>query len=185
MGKGGYADPKVLGRNRVPATPPDKFSVGVLRKAIPAHCFERSTLTSSLYLVTDLAIIAALYYATTWFSHPSIPSWLTWGLLWPAYWFCQGAVSTGVWVISHECGHQSFSPSQAVNDGVGFVFHTLLLVPYYSWYGSTLAVLDPSSLQQCSACQPVGVTPDELVIVVLQETLASAASLKYWQCCQG
>lgn len=133
MGKGGYADPKVIDRKRVPATPPDKFSVGVLRKAIPAHCFERSTLTSSLYLGTDLAIITALYYATTWFSHPAIPSWLVWGLLWPAYWFCQGAVSTGVWVISHECGHQAFSPSQAVNDGVGFVFHTLLLVPYYSW----------------------------------------------------
>ena len=134
MGKGGYADPKVVDRKRVPATPPNKFSVGVLRKAIPAHCFERSTLTSSLYLGTDLVIITALYYATTLFSHPSIPSWVAWGLLWPAYWFCQGAVSTGVWVISHECGHQAFSPSQTVNDGVGFVFHTLLLVPYYSWY---------------------------------------------------
>ena len=139
MGKGGYADPKVVDRKRVPATPPNKFSLGVLRKAIPAHCFERSTLTSSLYLGTDLAIITALYYGTTWFSHPSIPSWVAWGLLWPAYWFCQGAVSTGVWVISHECGHQAFSPSQAVNDGVGFVFHTLLLVPYYSWYNPVSA----------------------------------------------
>lgn len=42
-------------------------------------------------------------------------------------------MATGCWVIGHECGHQSFSESQAVNDGVGLVVHSLLLVPYYSW----------------------------------------------------
>lgn len=36
-------------------------------------------------------------------------------------------------VVAHECGHQAFSKWQAVNDGVGLVFHSLLLVPYYSW----------------------------------------------------
>ena len=46
----------------------------------------------------------------------------------------QGAVCTGVWVIAHECGHQSFSKWQNVNDAVGLVLHTALLVPYYSWY---------------------------------------------------
>jgi omega-6 fatty acid desaturase (delta-12 desaturase) len=38
-----------------------------------------------------------------------------------------------VQVIAHECGHQAFSNYQAVNDGVGLVLHSLLLVPYYSW----------------------------------------------------
>ena len=38
-----------------------------------------------------------------------------------------------MWVIAHECGHQAFSKWQAVNDGVGLVLHSLLLVPYYSW----------------------------------------------------
>lgn len=28
---------------------------------------------------------------------------------------------------------QAFSESQAINDGVGLLFHSLLLVPYYSW----------------------------------------------------
>ena len=27
-------------------------------------------------------------------------SWVKWGVLWPAYWFWQGAVATGVWVVS-------------------------------------------------------------------------------------
>jgi hypothetical protein len=39
-------------------------------------------------------------------------------------------------VIAHECGHQAFSKWQAVNDAVGLVLHSLLLVPYYSWCAS-------------------------------------------------
>ncbi|KAK9824841.1 hypothetical protein WJX81_005778 [Elliptochloris bilobata] len=52
---------------------------------------------------------------------------------WPVYWFFQGALATGVWVIAHECGHGAFSKWQAVNDGVGLVLHSCLLVPYFSW----------------------------------------------------
>ncbi|KAI8471658.1 MAG: fatty acid desaturase-domain-containing protein [Monoraphidium minutum] len=115
---------------RAPASPPP-FTVGQLRRAIPAHCFERSLLRSSAYLAVDLAAAAALYYAST-FIHLA-PAWLAWGLLWPLYWFWQGAVCTGLWVIAHECGHQSFSKWQVVNDGVGLVVHSALLVPYYSW----------------------------------------------------
>lgn len=40
---------------------------------------------------------------------------------------------TGVWVLSHEAGHQAFSPSKTINDTVGLIFHSLLLVPYHSW----------------------------------------------------
>jgi len=40
---------------------------------------------------------------------------------------------TGLWVIGHECGHGGFSDSEVVNDSVGFVVHSLLLVPFFSW----------------------------------------------------
>lgn len=86
-----------------------------------------------MYLLGDLAMVALLYYATTWFDHPSIPVLLRWGVLWPMYWFWQGAVCTGIWVISHECGHGAFSDYTWVNDLVGLTFHSALLVPYYSW----------------------------------------------------
>ena len=39
----------------------------------------------------------------------------------------------GVWVLGHECGHFAFAPSRRANDAVGFVLHSLLLVPYFSW----------------------------------------------------
>eukprot|EP01135_Chromosphaera_perkinsii_P009000 Nk52_evm18s1569 gene=Nk52_evmTU18s1569 len=55
------------------------------------------------------------------------------GACWVAYWYVQGAVMTGLWVIAHECGHQAFSPSKKVNDLVGLFAHSFLLVPYHSW----------------------------------------------------
>jgi len=54
-------------------------------------------------------------------------------VFWNVYWFTQGAVMTGVWVIAHECGHQSFSKWKLVNDSFGWVLHSALLVPYHSW----------------------------------------------------
>jgi omega-6 fatty acid desaturase (delta-12 desaturase) len=53
--------------------------------------------------------------------------------LWCLYWFLQGAHCTGLWVTAHECGHGAFSDYPLVNDAVGYVVHTALLVPYYSW----------------------------------------------------
>ncbi|KAF9587245.1 hypothetical protein IFM89_039536 [Coptis chinensis] len=45
----------------------------------------------------------------------------------------QGCVLTGVWVIAHECGHHAFSDYQWLDDTVGLVLHSFLLVPYFSW----------------------------------------------------
>lgn len=49
------------------------------------------------------------------------------------YAFCQGIVWTGLWVIAHDCGHSAFSNSGLLNDLVGFVLHSALLAPYFSW----------------------------------------------------
>ncbi|EER10926.1 conserved hypothetical protein, partial [Perkinsus marinus ATCC 50983] len=53
--------------------------------------------------------------------------------LWCVYIFWQGVFFTGIWVMGHECGHGAFSPYPLVNDCVGFVLHSALLVPYFSW----------------------------------------------------
>lgn len=34
---------------------------------------------------------------------------------------------------SHEAGHQAYSSSKAINNAVGWVLHSALLVPYHSW----------------------------------------------------
>lgn len=78
---------------RPPTEKPD-FTVGTLRKAIPAHCFKRSLWRSFSYLLADLVAIAVLYYLSTYIDQVA-PVWLAYGALWPLYWFFQGAVATG------------------------------------------------------------------------------------------
>lgn len=113
-----------------PAAGPLPFSVADIQKAIPKHCWERSMVTSFGYLFKDLSFIAVLGYMATFIS--ALPLWARF-LAWPAYWFAQGIMFTGVWVLAHECGHQAFTASKLVNDAVGWVLHSSLLVPYFSW----------------------------------------------------
>jgi omega-6 fatty acid desaturase (delta-12 desaturase) len=39
-------------------------------------------------------------------------------------------------VVAHECGHGAFSDNKTIQDTVGYILHSLLLVPYYSWQRS-------------------------------------------------
>ncbi|XP_047082389.1 fatty acid desaturase DES2 [Lolium rigidum] len=143
MGAGGRMTEKErekqeqLGRADVGATlqrsPTDKppFTLGQIKKAIPPHCFQRSVIKSFSYVVHDLVIVAALLYAAlVWI--PTLPTVLQLGA-WPLYWVVQGCVMTGVWVIAHECGHHAFSDYSLLDDIVGLVLHSWLLVPYFSW----------------------------------------------------
>jgi len=53
--------------------------------------------------------------------------------LWILYAVVTGTVAMGCWVIAHECGHNAFHPNRRIEGCVGFVLHSLLLVPYYCW----------------------------------------------------
>ncbi|CAI5741572.1 unnamed protein product [Hyaloperonospora brassicae] len=105
------------------------FSLRDLRAAVPAHCFERSFATSMYYLVKNVLTCAALAYAATFVDRAGAAAYV----LWPVYWFFQGSYLTGIWVLAHECGHQSFCASEPVNNVLGLVLHSALLVPYHSW----------------------------------------------------
>ncbi|XP_009781384.2 delta(12)-fatty-acid desaturase FAD2-like, partial [Nicotiana sylvestris] len=52
---------------------------------------------------------------------------------WVSYWIVQGLVFSAIFVIAHERGHNAFCDYQWVNDTVGFILHSALLVPYFSW----------------------------------------------------
>ncbi len=99
---------------------------------IPAECFERSLIKSSLYLVSSLVltigsgVLAAMYIPLTW-------AWLP---AWIAYAIFAGTAGTGCWVIAHECGHRAFTKYNWLQDLIGFVLHSALLVPYFSWQRS-------------------------------------------------
>lgn len=114
------------------------FTFQDVKDAIPAHCFKRNLLKSLSYLLKDLGLITIFFVGATLIDQASsnpnalLPSWSPF-LLWPLYWYAQGSVMTGVWVLAHECGHQSFSESELANNIVGTICHSLLLVPYHSW----------------------------------------------------
>lgn len=57
-------------------------------------------------------------------------------LAWAAYWYVAGTIWTGAWVIAHECGHNAFSDNKLLQDTVGYILHTALMVPYFSWQRS-------------------------------------------------
>jgi omega-6 fatty acid desaturase (delta-12 desaturase) len=83
-----------------------EFSIKEIRDHIPKELFNRDLLQSSYWVLHDLAIVGALFYASTYIDY--LPTKLQW-VAWPVYWFLQSIVATGVWVLGHECGHQAFS----------------------------------------------------------------------------
>ena len=73
-------------------------------------------------------MVATLYFASTFIDTAPVPAAVRWAL-WAVYWYFQGAVATGVWVIGHECGHQ-----------VRFIMYFLeprssyMSTPSFRWY---------------------------------------------------
>jgi omega-6 fatty acid desaturase (delta-12 desaturase) len=110
------------------------YTINDIRNAIPKHCFERSGLRGLGYVARDIASLAATFMLFHKLVTPEyIPSMQVRAVLWGVYTIIQGFFATGLWVLSHECGHQSFSTSKILNDTTGWICHSALLVPYFSW----------------------------------------------------
>jgi fatty acid desaturase len=117
--------------SKIKITPPE-YTIKEVHDAIPPHCFRPSTLLSIAYILNDVALVACLgYIAVTQF--PGIQNQHLRTLAWATYAFCQGCVFTGLWELAHECGHGALSGTKWINDAMGLVIHSLLLVPYHSW----------------------------------------------------
>ncbi|KAH9467225.1 hypothetical protein MJO28_000189 [Puccinia striiformis f. sp. tritici] len=117
------------------------FTVKELLAAIPAHCFQRSVIRSSLHLILDLTMAGSLIYMATFIDpyfntlttfNPTVVS-LARFASWAFYGYASGLVWVGIWVIAHECGHQAFSSHKTLNNTIGLILHSILLVPYHSW----------------------------------------------------
>ena len=112
------------------------FTLKTIRDASPPHCFKRDLGRSMFHLFRDCVQVAIIYYLGTYINQvPTLfhlPFWITY-VLWPIYWVVQGCQMTGLWVLAHECGHQSFSDYEIINNIVGTIFHSALLVPYHPW----------------------------------------------------
>ncbi|TFK40582.1 fatty acid desaturase [Crucibulum laeve] len=119
------------------------ITIKELLDSIPAHCFRRSALRSSLYVIWDLFVIISLYKGASFLEtfvnpetislpYPSLYTFVRFSI-WALYAFWAGLFLTGIWVIGHECGHSAFSESKAINNFAGWILHSAVGVPYYSW----------------------------------------------------
>jgi acyl-lipid omega-3 desaturase len=100
------------------------FTLQDLKAAIPAYCFEPSVGRSLFYFFLDISIIAGLYaiaaYLDSWFFYP-------------IFWVAQGTMFWALFVVGHDCGHGSFSKLKWLNNLIGHLSHTPILVPYHGW----------------------------------------------------
>ncbi|KAK4342542.1 hypothetical protein RND71_038358 [Anisodus tanguticus] len=106
-----------------PSAPPP-FRLADIRIAIPKHCWVKDPFRSLSYVFRDLALIATFIataiYLDTW-------------LFYPIYWAIQGTIFWAIFVLGHDCGHGSFSDNLLLNNVVGHILHSVILVPYHGW----------------------------------------------------
>ena len=100
------------------------FTLKDLKNAIPDYCFKPSTSRSLAYFFLDIGIIAGLYGIAY-----SLNSWL----FFPLFWLMQGTMFWALFVVGHDCGHGSFSKHKWLNNLIGHLSHTPILVPFHGW----------------------------------------------------
>ncbi|MUG96788.1 fatty acid desaturase [Scytonema sp. UIC 10036] len=100
------------------------FTLSSLKAAIPAECFQPNVGKSLFFFFRDILIISLLYAV----AH-QLDSWF----FWPIFWVMQGTMFWALFVVGHDCGHQSFSKKKWLNDLIGHLSHTPILVPYHGW----------------------------------------------------
>jgi len=103
-----------------------------IQSVIPAHCFERTLPRSLAYAA--FSVTATLVPAVA--AWRFLPLTLAWLPVWVLYATLTGTLACGVWVIAHECGHDAFCENKRLQNSIGFVLHSVLLVPYFSWQRS-------------------------------------------------
>ena len=106
-------------------------SIKEFKNVIPDHYFKLNTKTSLSYLLQSALIqffVVAIGLCIP-FTPKMIPIWIIYSLL-------SGTTAMGFWVIAHECGHGAFSKNKILETIIGYLLHSLLLVPYFSWQRS-------------------------------------------------
>ena len=109
----------------------ENIKPGVLQKQINAFIqscdTSIDTVQSFNYLLINIVISVGFFIISQ--KQTYLSKWT----YFPVYSYVQGTIWTGLWVIGHECGHGAFANSKWLNDFVGYIIHTCLLVPYFSW----------------------------------------------------
>ncbi|KXN84107.1 Delta(12) fatty acid desaturase, partial [Leucoagaricus sp. SymC.cos] len=123
---------------------PPKVTLKEIHDAVPKHLLRPNPVRATLYVVRDITISSFLFKVAS-----SIAYWESidyYGLitsppikvafragLWVSYWCLQGLLFAGMFCLGHDAGHGSLYNQKFLNNLVGFLLHTFLLIPYFSW----------------------------------------------------
>ena len=112
----------------LPVGAPSYPSKAELLNALPAELakFNPVKTWGSLAMSVGLSLLAVGIGTRIPLTAAASPLWLLYGAV-------TGTIAMGCWVLAHECGHHAFHPNRRIEGVVGFVLHSALLVPYYSW----------------------------------------------------
>ncbi|THU99412.1 hypothetical protein K435DRAFT_751838 [Dendrothele bispora CBS 962.96] len=132
--------PEYERRRQNPFVPPN-VTLSQLRRAVPQQLFEKSTLKGMFYVTRHVLLAFIAYelaqlidpFSDVLFKNYGFVGTITEWFLWSSYWFLQSVILAGWWCLGHEAGHGNISSIGWVNDTVGFILHTFLLTPYFSW----------------------------------------------------
>ena len=102
-----------------------------IKKRLPKECFQSSVTISMYYVVKDVLLAASAYYLVQ-YAHSFDNTFLWWTSLF-VYWAFQGTFFMAIFLVGHDCGHDSFSNYRWLNEVVGNILHSTLMVPYYMW----------------------------------------------------
>ncbi len=106
-------------------------SLKEFQNIIPDQYFKSITRISLRYLLQTILIQSVVIVIGL--SIPYTPKMIP---IWILYVFISGTTAMGFWVIAHECGHGAFSKNKFLETTIGYLLHSLLLVPYFSWQRS-------------------------------------------------
>jgi len=123
---------------------PPTVTLKQIHDAVPKHLLKRSAFKATLYVARDIALTILLFkFAASiepWAQHNFggiiTSGWqksLVKSALWLSYWWFQGLVWAGIFCLGHDAGHGTLFNSNKINNVVGFVLHTWLMIPYFAW----------------------------------------------------
>src|SRR6266487_7030962 len=87
---------------------------------------EKSTRRAVIQLSNSLGFYVLLWFGLYWSWHISPALAVSLSLF-------AGFVVVRVFIIMHDCGHGSFTPSKLANDIIGNIAGLIVFTPYYHW----------------------------------------------------
>ncbi|KAJ7536056.1 hypothetical protein O6H91_12G055000 [Diphasiastrum complanatum] len=102
---------------------PVEVSLMDVVKSLPKEVFEIDEFKAWKTVAITISALAAGYAAL------AVAPWY----LYPVVYMYLGTAVTGLFVVGHDCGHNSFSKSQLVNDVVGTIMMAPLIYPFEPW----------------------------------------------------